>query len=342
MRLGLNLTYMGARPALDVESVKVAERIGYDIVWAAEAWGSDAVTVLSWVAARTDTIKVGSVILQIPARTPAMTAMTAVTLNELSRGRFVLGLGMSGPQVAEGWHGSAYGKPLSRTREYVSIIRDIVARERPLEHDGEHYRIPMVGSGTTGLGKPLRLITHPTYGLPIYLGAIGPRNVSLAAEIADGWIPTIFSPYKAAETFGAALEAGFAASGEATKADRFDIAPTVAALVTDDIEKARNQLRPNLALYVGVMGAPGRNFYNDLVGRYGYEAQADRIQQLYLSGEKLAASREVPDQLIDEVSLIGPPGRIKDGIEAWRDAGVTTLSVTPMDAATLRAMPDLM
>ena len=341
MRLGLNLSYMGARPALDIESVKVAERIGYDIVWAAEAWGSDAVTVLSWVAAQTDTIKVGSAILQIPARTPAMTAMTAVTLNELSRGRFVLGLGMSGPQVAEGWHGSRYGKPLSRTREYVSIIRDIVARERPLEHDGEHYRIPVVGSGTTGLGKPLRLITHPTYRLPIYLAAIGPRNVSLAAEIADGWIPTIFSPYKAAETFGAALEAGFASSRQATKADRFDIAPTVTAFVTDDIEKARNQLRPNLALYVGGMGAPGRNFYNDLVGRYGYEAQADRIQQLYLSGEKLAASREVPDQLIDEVSLIGTPARIKDGIEAWRDAGVTTLNITPMDAATLRAMPDL-
>jgi F420-dependent oxidoreductase-like protein len=341
MRLGLNLTYMGARPALDVESVRLAERIGYDIVWAAEAWGSDAVTVLTWVAAQTETIKVGSAILQIPARTPAMAAMTSVTLNELSGGRFILGLGMSGPQVVEGWHGSPYGKPLARTREYVSIIRDIVARDNPLEHDGEHYQIPAVGSGTTGLGKPLRLITHPNYDLPIYLAAIGPRNVSLAAEIADGWIPTIFSPYRAAETFGAALESGFAASGEPAKSDRFDIAPTVAAVVTDDLERARNELRPSLALYIGGMGAPGRNFYNDLVCRYGYETQARRIQQLYLSGEKLAAVRAVPDELIDEVSLIGSPDRIRDGIDAWRDAGVTTLNLTAMDEATLRAMPDL-
>jgi F420-dependent oxidoreductase-like protein len=342
VRLGLNLTYMGARPSIDMDAVLLAERLGYDVVWAAEAWGSDAVTVLSWIAARTKTIKVGSAILQIPARTPAMTAMTAVTLNELSGGRFLLGLGMSGPQVAEGWHGSPYGKPLARTREYVSIIRQIVDRNAPVEHAGEHYQVPVTGPGTTGLGKPLRLITHPTHELPIYLAAIGPRNVALAAEIGDGWIPTIFSPDKSAKAFGPSLESGFAASGETGKAERFDIAPTVAALVTDDLTKARNALRPNLALYIGGMGARGSNFYNDLVCRYGYEQAALRIQDLYLSGERLAAAREVPDRLIDEVSLIGTAAMIKDRLDAWRDAGASTLNLTPMDANTLRTIPELL
>jgi F420-dependent oxidoreductase-like protein len=342
MRLGLNLTYMGAKPSLDMDTVLRAEELGYDVIWAAEAWGSDAVTVLSWVAALTERVKVGSAILQIPARTPAMTAMTAVTLNELSGGRFILGLGMSGPQVAEGWHGSPYGKPLARAREYVSIIRNIVARESALEHRGDHYQIPATGPATTGLGKPLRLITHPSHDLPIYLAAIGPRNVALAAEIADGWIPAIFSPFKAAETFGPSLEAGFDLSSAAGKANRFDIAPTVAALITDDIDRGRNSVRPNLALYVGGMGAKGRNFYNDLVRRYGYEQEALRIQDLYLSGEKLAAVREVPDALIDEVSLIGPAGMIRDRLDAWREAGVTTLCLTPMDRHTLEAMPGLL
>ena len=341
MRLGLNLTYMGARPTLDMDSIRLAEQLGYDVVWAAEAWGSDAVTVLAWIAAQTERIKVGSAILQIPARTPAMTAMTAVTLNELSGGRFLLGLGLSGPQVAEGWHGTPYTKPLARTREYVSIVRDIVAREAPLEHSGEHYQIPISGSGTTGLGKPLRLMTHPNHDLPIYLAALGPRNVALTAEIADGWIPTIFSPLRSTEVFRPSLESGFAASGEPDKASRFDIAPTVAALVTDDPVRARNKLRPNLALYIGGMGARGRNFYNDLACRYGYGRAAERIQDLYLAGEKLAAAREVPDELIDEVSLVGPPDMIRDRLDAWREAGVTTLALTAMDSVTLRTMPDL-
>ncbi len=341
VRLGLNLTYMGARPTLDMDSVQLAERLGYDVVWAAEAWGSDAVTVLTWVAARTRDIKVGSAILQIPARTPAMTAMTAVTLNELSGGRFILGLGMSGPQVAEGWHGAPYGKPLARTREYVSIVRQIVAREAPLEHAGEHYQIPASGTGTTGLGKPLRLMTHPTHALPIYLAAIGPRNVALTAEIADGWIPTIFSPFRAADVFGQSLESGFAASGEPDKVSRFDVAPTVAALITDDLARARDALRPGLALYIGGMGARSRNFYNDLVCRYGYQQAAERIQDLYLAGDRLAAVGEVPDELIDEVSLIGPPEMIRDRIDVWREAGVTTLILTALDSHTLRSMPDL-
>ena len=341
MRLGLNLSYMGGRAALDMDSVLLAEKLGYDVVWAAEAWGSDAVTVLAWVASQTSRIQVGSGILQIPARTPATTAMTAVTLNELSGGRFVLGLGMSGPQVAEGWHGTPYGKPLGRTREYISIIRQIVAREAPLEHSGQHYQIPAAGPQTTGLGKPLRLITYPTHALPIYLAAIDPRNVALAAEIADGWIPTIFSPFRAADAFGPALDAGFAASGDPTKATTFEIAPTVAAVVTDDAERARNALRANLALYIGGMGARGRNFYNDLVCRYGYEDVAGEIQDLYLSGNKLEASRLVPEQLIDEVSLIGPSAMIRDRLSVWKDAGVTTLNLTVTNEATLRRLPEL-
>jgi F420-dependent oxidoreductase-like protein len=341
MRLGLNLTYLGARSTLDLDSIRAAEDLGYDIVWAAEAWGSDAVTVLAWVAARTTRIKVGSGILQIPARTPAMTAMTAVTLNELSGGRFVLGLGMSGPQVVEGWHGTPYGKPVARTREYVSIVRRIVAREEPLEHHGEHYDIPVAGAGTTGLGKPLRLMTHPSHDLPIYLAAIGPRNVALTAEIADGWLPTIFSPYRSGDVFRPLLEEGFAASGDPSKPDRFDIAPTVTALVSYDVARARNTLKPNLALYIGGMGTRGRNFYNDLVCRYGYEEAAGLIQDLYLSGNKVAAARAVPDELVDEVSLIGSVGMIRDRIAAWREAGVTTLNMTITNVETLRALPEL-
>lgn len=342
MRLGLNLSYMGARPTLDIDSVRVAEAIGYDIVWAAEAWGSDAVSVLAWIGAQTSRIKIGSAILQIPARSPAMTAMTAVTLNELSGGRFVLGLGMSGPQVVEGWHGSPYGRPLERTREYVSIIRRIVARDAPLEHRGRHYGIPATGPGTTGLGKPLRLMTHPSSLFPIYLAAIGPRNVALAAEIADGWIPTIFSPERSGDIFAPMLREGFAASGEPDKAKRFDVSPTATAVITHDTERARNRLRPNLALYIGGMGAAGKNFYNDLVRRYGYEREAEEIQRLYLSGEKVAAARAVPDRLIDEVALIGTAGRVKDRLEAWADAGVTGMNLTVFDRVTLETMPELL
>jgi F420-dependent oxidoreductase-like protein len=341
VRLGLNLSYMGARPALDIDTVRHAEAIGYDIVWAAEAWGSDVVTVLSWVTAKTSRIEVGSAIMQIPARTPAMTAMTAVTLNELSGGRFTLGLGMSGPQVAEGWHGSPYGKPLGRTREYVEIVRRIIARDAPLEHSGEHYRIPVTGEGTTGLGKPLRLITHPSADIPIYLAAIGPRNVALAAEIGDGWLPTIYSPNRAGDVFGPALEEGFARSGKPEKRASFDVAPTVTAVVTEDLRRARNMIRPNLALYIGGMGAAGTNFYNDLVRRYGYEREADEIQRLYLGGEKVAAARAVPDELIDEVSLVGPASRIRERLEAWKRAGVTTLNLTVYDDVTLETIPEL-
>ncbi len=341
MRLGLNIAYWGANAGLDMDLVTEAERLGYDSVWAAEAWGSDAVTVLSWIAARTERIKVGSAILQMPARTPAMTAMTAVTLNEMSGGRFLLGLGLSGPQVVEGWHGVAYGKPLGKTREYVSIVRNAIARSEPLEHDGDHYQIPYRGDDATGLGKPLRMITHPKHPVPIYLASIGPRNVRLTAEIADGWLPVFYSPERAGEVFGPELAAGFAASGDPTKAAGFDIAPSVAALISDDVEAARNSVRPGLALYIGGMGSKGRNFYNDLACRYGFEQAAAEIQDHYLTGKPFAAANAIPDGLVDEVSLVGTREMVRDRLAAWRESGVTTLNVSSTDIATLRTLAEL-
>jgi F420-dependent oxidoreductase-like protein len=341
MRLAINVGYWGPRPSLDMDLVREAERLGYDSVWAAEAWGSDAVTVLSWVAARTERIKVGSAILQMPARTPAMTAMTAVTLNELSGGRVILGLGLSGPQVVEGWHGVPYGKPLARTREYVAIVRMITERRHPARFTGAYYQLPYRGDDATGLGKPLKLITHPTHPVPIYLASIGPKNVALTAEIADGWLPVFYSPYRAADVFGPALSAGFAASGEAGKANRFDVVPTVSVVVSDDLAAAREQVRPGIGFYVGGMGARGKNFYNDLARRYGFEEAAQTIQDLYLDGKRRQAIAAVPDALVDEVSLVGPPERIRARLEAWREAGVTTLSVSNPDIATLRTLAEI-
>ena len=341
MKLALNLGYWDARTRLDMDLVVEAERLGYSSVWAAEAWGSDAVTVLSWIAARTERIGIGSAILQMPARTPAMTAMTAVTLNELSGGRFRLGLGLSGPQVVEGWHGQPYGAPLERTREYVSIVRRIVARDQPLEHHGTHYDVPYSGAGATGLGVPLKLITHPTHPLPVYLAAIGPGNVALTAEIADGWLPIFFSPERHAEVFAPSLAAGLAASGEAGKADRFDIAPSLTVAVGDDIDAARRRIKPMLALYIGGMGARGRNFYNDLACRYGFEAAAKEVQDLYLDGKKQEAAAAIPFEMIDEVALIGPKERIRDRLAPWREAGVTTMILGAQQPEALEIMAEL-
>ena len=272
MRLGLNVGYWGAGMRGNTELVEEADRLGYHSVWAAEAYGADVVSVLAWFGARTERIKLGSGIMQMPARTPAMTAMTAATLDELSGGRFLLGLGLSGPQVVEGWHGVPYGKPLGKTREYVSIVRTALHRTGPLVHDGEHYQIPYRGEAATGLGKPLKLILHPDNpDLPIYLASIGPKNVQLTAEIADGWLPVFYSPEKAADVFAEHLAAGFARSEDSGKADRFDIAPSISAVVTDDLESGRNMVKPFMALYIGGLGARGKNFYFDLACRYGYE-----------------------------------------------------------------------
>jgi F420-dependent oxidoreductase-like protein len=339
MKLALHLGYWGAQP-VDVQPlVDEAERLGFDSIWSAEAYGSDAVSWLAWVASKTTNLEFGTAIMQIPARTPAATAMTAITLDHLSGGRFRLGLGMSGPQVAEGWHGSPYGKPLARTREYVEVVRAILRRDKPVEFDGEYYTIPAPeGPGTTGLGKPLKTIVHPLRpDLPIYLAAIGPKNVALAGEIADGWLPTFFSPSRM-PMYHEWLDEGLARSGRSVES--FDIAPMVPVFVGDDVQQTRDLVKPFLALYIGGMGARGRNFYNSLAQRYGYEEAAATIQDLYLDGRKGEAAAAVPDDLVDEVSLVGPPARIAERLSIWRDAGVTTLIATTLQFDALRALAD--
>ncbi len=341
MKLGLNIGYYGTAIADNFTLISEAENLGYDSVWTAEAYGSDALTPLAWVAARTERIKVGSAVFQMPARTPAMTAMTAATIDMMSNGRFILGLGVSGPQVVEGWHGKAFGKPLTVTREYITIMRKILARDEPVEFDGVYYQMPYAGADATGLGKPLKIMMQPKNpDLPIYLAAIGPKNVRLAAEIADGWLPVFFSPERTAEMYQPLLDEGFTLSGEDGKAERFAIAPTVGAIVTDDLEAGRLQMKPTLALYIGGMGAKGRNFYYDLARRYGYEAEADKIQDLYLTGKKMEATMAVPDALVDEVCLVGSADRIRDRLEAWKDAGVSTLIVATSDLPTMRVIAE--
>jgi len=340
MRLGLALGYTGARVQVDVQAVQVAERLGYHSVWTAEAYGSDAVVPLAWLGAVTYRIRLGTAILQMAARSPAMTAMTAMTLDALSGGRALLGLGVSGPQVVEGWHGQPFGKPLGRTREYVAIVRAILARQRPLEHEGEHYQIPYRGPGATGLGKPLRSIVHGRADLPIYLAAIGPKNVALAAEIADGWLPVFFSPGRAGN-FQSALAEGFGRAGVAGKSESFDVAPMAPVVVGADVQACRARVKPRIALYVGGMGAPKQNFYFDLACRYGYEADAARLQQLYLSGRRAEAEAAVPDALVDEVALCGPPERIRERLSLWRAAGVTTLICATSQPDAIRVMAEL-
>jgi F420-dependent oxidoreductase-like protein len=330
MKLGLNLGYAspGTSPADLAPLVQEAEGLGYDSVWAAEAWGTDAVTVLSWMAALTSRIKVGSAIMQIPGRSPANTAMTAATLDLMSGGRFILGLGTSGPQVVEGWHGDAWGKPLVKTREYVEIVRAALRRE-VVEHHGEHYRIPYDGPGATGLGKPLKMMLRPLRtDIPIYLAAIGPKNVALAYEIADGWLPIFVDPERFADAFPAPPPG-------------FEIAATASVLVGDDVQALRDSLKPQLALYVGGMGAKGKNFYNTLVRRYGWEEDAERIQELYLGGRRREAVQAVPDALVDAVALVGPKERIADRLAAWRDTRVTTLIVGSSQPEALRVMAEL-
>jgi F420-dependent oxidoreductase-like protein len=340
MRLALNLNYSGSSMALDMTRILEAERLGYASVWSAEAYGSDAVTPAAWIAARTERIHVGTAIMQIPARTPAMTAMTAMTLDALSGGRFRLGLGVSGPQVVEGWHGQAFGKPLRRTREYVEVVRSILRRDKPLEFRGEYYQIPYTGPEATGLGKPLRSILHGRADLPIYLAAVGPRNVALAAEIAEGWIPVFFSARRMA-MFREWLGEGFRAGGRSAAAQRdFDVMPMVPVVVGDDLAACRAAIKPRLALYVGGMGARGRNFYNDIARRYGYEDDAKRIQDLYLGGRKDEAAAAVPDALVDEVALCGPRERMREQLAEWQASGVTTIMVAG-DTNAVRTMAEL-
>jgi len=328
MRLGLHVGYWGlgltAEQQLDI--VGEAESAGFDSVWAAEAYGSDTATVLAWLAAHTERIRIGSAIFQMPARTPAMTAMTAATLDNISDGRMTLGIGSSGPQVAEGWHGQPFARQLQRTREYVEILRKALARER-LEYDGEIYTLPI----PDGPGKALKLtIATVQERLPIYIAAIGPKNTTLTGEIADGWLPTFFSPEHVGE-FRELLEEGAArAGGDKAIDESFDIAPNVNVSIDDDVERARDAVRPLLALYVGGMGSREKNFYNALVRRYGFEDVANEVQDLYLDGKKDEAAAALPAELIDQTSLCGPKEHVADRLAVYRDAGVGTLICTPL------------
>jgi F420-dependent oxidoreductase-like protein len=329
MRLGFYMGYAqpGTNPLDLLELAREAEKLGYDSAWAAEAWGVDAITPLAWLGAQTTTLKLGTAIMQLPGRSPANAAMTAVTLDMLSGGRFLMGLGTSGPQVVEGWHGQEWGKPLGKTREYVEIVRAIMRRER-LEHHGEHYDIPVRGG--TGLGKPLKLMARPLRAdIPIYLAAIGPKSVEQAFEIADGWLPIFWSPEKARQVF----PVDRAREG-------YDVAPSVPAIVTDDVESGRNMLKEYYSFYIGGMGARSQNFYNDLFTRYGYEAEAREIQDLFLDGQQREAATKVPDAFVDEVALVGPVERIRDRLDAWRESGATTLLISTRDVGTLRGVAE--
>lgn len=332
MKLGFYMGYAppGTSPIEPIGLAQEAERLGFDSAWAAEAWGTDCVTVLSWLGATTERIKLGSAIMQMPGRTPTNTAMTAATLDMLSGGRLLLGLGTSGPQVVEGWHGQQWGKPLGKTREYVEIVRAALRRD-VVEHHGAHYDIPVTGG--TGLGKPLKLMARPLREeIPIYLAAMGPKAVAQAFEIADGWLPIFWSPEKAGQAFGSVLD-------EARPG--FDIAPSAPVILIDDVEAGREFLKPYYALYIGGMGARGKNFYNDLASRYGFEAEARKVQDLYLDGLKRDAAAAIPDAFVDEVALVGPKERIAERVDAWRESGATSLLASTQQPEALQALAEI-
>ena len=331
MKLALVLGYWPSLPPPDpIDLVLEAESLGYDSVWTAEAYGSDCFSPLCWIGARTSTIKLGTGIMQISARSPACAAMTAATIDHLSNGRLILGIGVSGPQVVEGWYGAPFPKPLARTREYVSIIRKALAREGPITNDGEHYPLPYPGG--TGLGKPLKLIVHPKRDhVPIYLGAEGPKNVKLATEICDGWLPIFYSPYRNhiyEESIG-------------DRPEGFEIACIVNISVNDDLEQALLPTKMNLAFYIGGMGAPEQNFHLNLMKRMGFEQECSEVQRLFLDGKRAEAIAAVPDALADEISLAGPMERIVDRLQAWRESHVTTLQIGSRDPKILRTMAEL-
>ncbi len=330
MQIGFSMGHAqaGTSPRDLIDLACEADRLGFHSAWTAEAWGTDAVTPLAWLGALTERIRLGTAVMQIPARTPANAAMTAATLDLLSGGRFILGLGNSGPQVVEGWHGQEWGKPLEKLREYVAIVRAAIRSER-LEHHGTHFDIPLTGG--TGLGKPLQLMVRPVRAdLPIYLAAISPRAVELAFEIGDGWLPIFWSPERAHEVFP--LD---------RRRPGFEIAPSVRVALGDNIAAQRESLKEYFAFYIGGMGAKSQNFYNDLAVRYGYEAAARTIQDLFLEGKRDQAAAAVPDTLVDEFALVGPRERIRDRLSAWRESGVTTLLVATRDSETLRAVAEI-
>jgi F420-dependent oxidoreductase-like protein len=342
MRLSVALR-VSPTAGIDLDLVWEAERLGYEAVWCGEAYGTDAVSPVAWVLAQTKRIKAGTSIMQMPARTPACAAMTAMTLQALSGNRFLCGIGPSGPQVVEGWHGVPFGKPLARTREYIAIIRQILERKAPLEYHGEHYQIPYTGSGSTGLGKPLRSIIHGDPSLTIYTAAVAPAGLRTAGEVADGTLPFFMSPEKAEAITAPVLE-GMAKAGNGKTLADFDLAPYIRVSIGADVAACCDAIRPNFALYIGGMGARSKNFYNDLAKRMGYEAAAATIQDHYLAGRRKEAEAAVPDALIDETSLIGPKERVRDRLQAWeeiaRDHRVGSLVLAGADAAALRVIAE--
>ncbi|HPB45683.1 MAG: LLM class F420-dependent oxidoreductase [Microthrixaceae bacterium] len=333
MKLGLTWGYWGALPPGNlVELTQEAERLGFDSVWSAEAWGSDAFSPLAYLAAHTSTIKLGTGVVQLSGRTPTAAAMHAITLDHLSQGRLILGLGVSGPQVVEGWYGQAYRKPLTRTREYVEIIRRVLAREEPLEFQGEFHQHPFRGEGSTGLGKPLKAITHPyRRDIPIFLGAEGPKNVAMTAEIADGWLPLYYSPFRP-EVYAEHLDGA---------KDGFEVTAMANITITDDLEAGLYPVKAALGFYIGGMGAKGKNFHTDLMARMGYEEEAYRIQDLFFEGRRDEAIAMVPDQFADEISLVGPPGRIKERLQEWKNSPVTTVTMYPSSPDQLRQAAEI-
>jgi F420-dependent oxidoreductase-like protein len=333
LKLGLAQGYWGAGPQPNfVEMAQEAERLGFDSVWSAEAWGNDAFTPLAWIGAHTEKIKLGTAVVQLSGRTPTSCAMHALTLDYLSGGRFILGLGVSGPQVVEGWYGRPFPKPLARTREYVDIIRQVIAREAPVTNDGPHYPLPYPGEDGMGLGKPLKPIAHPLRNrIPIYIGAEGPKNIAQTAEIADGWLPLFYNPYD---------ESVYAESLKNIRPD-FEIAQMVTVNITDDIDAALLQVKYFMSFYIGGMGAKSTNFHKDLFVRMGYEEEADKIQELFMQGDRDAAARVLPDELADSMALVGPKDRIRERLQAWRDSRVTTMLVATTDKDTLREISEL-
>ncbi|WP_339154755.1 LLM class F420-dependent oxidoreductase [Actinomadura luteofluorescens] len=332
LKLGINVGYWQRDPEDQTETVLAAERCGYDSVFTAEAYGSDAFTTLAWYGARTSRIKLGTAVVQMSARTPAATAMHALTLDALSGGRVILGLGASGPQVVEGWYGQPFPKPLARTREYLDIVRQVWRRDAPVTSEGPHYPLPYPGG--SGLGKPLKSIAHPLRPrIPVYLGAEGPKNVALSAEVAQGWLPLFVDPEQIEPVFGGSL---------AGRTEGFEIAATVTTIVTDDLAAALEFAKIPLAFYIGGMGAKDRNFHLDLIGRLGYAEEAGRVQELFLDGRRDEAIKAVPDGLADAISLLGPLGRIRERLALWRDSPVTTLLIAGVkDEPTLRAIKEM-
>jgi len=329
MKLGLMLGYSGPIPTIPIDLVKEAERIGYDSVWTAEAYGSDVFSPLCWVGAQTTRIKLGTGVMQLSARTPACVAMTAATIDHLSNGRLILGIGVSGPQVVEGWYGQPFPKPLARTREFISLVRKMLERKGPVTFQGEHYQLPLQGGSR--LGKPLKLIVHPKRSrIPIYMGAEGPKNVKLATEIADGWLPIFYSPYR---------NHVYADSLKDLRPD-FEIACAVTVILHDDVQQALNMAKPYIAFYIGGMGAREKNFHLELIARFGFAQEARRVQELFLSGKRAEAIAAVPEQLVDEIALLGPKERIRERLGAWKESPVTTLLVGSQEPSVVRFMAE--